>query len=109
MQSNGIDLLFPSNAIEGLRNLRDESWENLVKTVIHLEADDDNRIAFVLLMAKISGCATCQSDSYRAMRGCATCSNTTIKRYKGSHKSLIDLYTDAQKDVIKYMCEVKYE
>ena len=106
MQGNSIDLLFPSSAVEGLQNLRDESWEKLIKSIINLDPIDLNRIAFVLLMVRISGCATCQSDSFRAMRGCDTCSSTTIKRYKGSHQSLIDLYTEAQEDVIKYMNEV---
>ena len=106
MQGNTIDLLFPSRAIENLQALRGEKWEELVKNVVKLEPGDPARIAFVLMIVKISGCTTCQSDSYRAMRGCSLCSNTTIKRFKGSDQSLIDLYNDAKKDVVKYIDEV---
>ena len=106
MQGNTIDLLFPSRAIESLQALRGEKWEELVKNVVKLEPGDPARIAFVLMIVKISGCTTCQSDSYRAMRGCSLCSNTTIKRFKGSDQTLIDLYNDAKKDVVKYIDEV---
>jgi hypothetical protein len=106
MQGNSIDLLFPSRAIETLRNLRGERWENLVSSLIDLESTNPDRIAFVLMMVRIGGCSSCQSDSFRAMRGCILCSNTTIKRYKGSDQTLVDLYKEAKKDVAKYMKEV---
>jgi hypothetical protein len=106
MQGNSIDLLFPSRAIELLSNLRGEQWENLVNTLIDLEPTNPDRIAFVLMMVRIGGCASCQSDSFRAMRGCILCSSTTIKRFKGSDQTLIDLYSEAKEDVVKYMKEV---
>jgi hypothetical protein len=71
-----------------------------------LEPTNPDRIAFVLMMVRIGGCATCQSDSFRAMRGCILCSSTTVKRYKGSDQTLIDLYNEAEKDVNRYMEEV---
>jgi len=40
------------------------------------------------------------------MRGCVVCSSTTIKRYKGNDQTLIDLYKEAKKDVVKYINEV---
>jgi hypothetical protein len=106
VQSNEIDLLFPSRAIEPLRKLRGERWEKLVDSLVNLEPTDPKRVSFVLLMVRIGGCTTCQSDSYRAMRGCILCSSNTIKRYKGSDQDLIDLYSEAKKDVTKYMKEV---
>jgi hypothetical protein len=106
MQSNSIDLLFPSRAIEPLWKLRGEQWENLIGNLIDSEPMNLDRIAFVLFMVRIGGCATCQSDSFRAMRGCILCSSTTIKRYKGNDQNLIDLYDEAKKDVCEYMKEV---
>jgi hypothetical protein len=106
MLGNSVDLLFPSWAIEGLQDLRSTGWESLVGSVIGLEAVSPARIAFVLLMVRLGGCTSCQSDSYRAMRGCLQCAITTVKRYKGSDQSLIDLYNDAKQDVVKYMIEV---
>jgi hypothetical protein len=105
MHNGGIDLLFPSRAIEPLRNLRGDRWEHLISSLIELEPMSPERIAFVLFMVRLGGCTTCQSDSFRAMRGCVLCSSTTIKRYKGSDQSLIDLYNEAKKDVIIYLQE----
>lgn len=106
MQNSGINLLFPSRAIEPLRKLRGERWDGLISSLIDLEPMSPERIAFVLFMVRIGGCTTCQSDSFRAMRGCVLCSSTTIKRYKGNDKNLIDLYNEAKKDVTKYMKEI---
>lgn len=106
MHSSDIDLLFPSRAIDSLLGLRSDGWEKLVNKIIALEAIHPDRIAFVLMMVKLSGCTSCQSDSFRAMRGCVICSKTTIKRYKGSDQSLVDLYDEAKIEVSKYLIEV---
>jgi hypothetical protein len=106
MQNSGIDLLFPSRAIEPLRKLRGERWENLINHLVQLELASPERIAFVLFMVRLGGCAACQSDSFRAMRGCILCSSTTIKHYKGSDQNLINLYTEARKEVANYMKEI---
>jgi hypothetical protein len=106
MQGNNNDLLFPSRAIEMLVNIRGEHWENLLNSLVNMEPTNPDKIGFVLMMVRLSGCTSCQSDSFRAMRGCLLCSTTTIKRYKGSDQTLIDLYTQAKKDVVKYMREV---
>ena len=105
MQNGGIDLLFPSRAIDPLRKLRGDRWEQLIDSMVEVEPMSPERIAFVLFMVRLGGCTTCQSDSFRAMRGCILCSSTTIKRYKGSDQSLIDLYIEAKKDVTRYLNE----
>ncbi len=106
MQGNEIDLLFPSRAIEALQNLRGELWQDLITRLIDLEPMSLDRIAFVLLMVRIGGCTSCQSDSFRAMRGCVQCSSTTIKRFRGSDQNLLDLFNEARNDVVVYMKEV---
>ncbi len=105
MHNGGIDLLFPSRAIEPLRKLRGERWESLVGSLLGLDSHSLERIAFVLFMVRLSGCTTCQSDSFRSMRGCVLCASTTIKRYKGNDQNLIDLYTEAKQEVGIYMKE----
>ena len=78
----------------------------MIDTLVELEPSSMERIAFVLFMVRISGCTTCQSDSFRAMRGCVLCSSNTIKRYKGEDQNLIDLYEDAKMEITRYMKEV---
>ncbi len=107
MQNGGIDLLFPSRAIEPLHKLRGEQWESMIGSLIEMDEKSIERIAFVLFMVRLSGCTTCQSDSFRAMRGCVLCSSTTIKRYKGNDQNLIDLYNEAKKEVTDYMKEIR--
>ena len=106
MQADEIDLLFPSRAIESLRDIRGEKWQNFIDSLVGLDPINPDVIAFVLMMVKMGGCASCQSDSFRAMRGCILCSSTTIKRYKGTDQALIDQFSEAKKDVSKYMNEV---
>ena len=105
MQNGGIDLLFPSRAIEPLRKLRGERWEWLIADLLDHEPISPERMAFVLFMVRLSGCTSCQSDSFRAMRGCIICSSTTIKRYKGSDQSLIEQFDEARQDITKYLNE----
>ncbi len=106
MESNGINLIFPSKAIESLHNIRGEKWESLITDVTQMDEANPDRIAFVLMMVKLGGCVSCQSDSFRAMRGCNHCSITTIKRYKGNDQALLDLYNEAKAEVNKYLDEV---
>jgi hypothetical protein len=100
-----IDLLFPSYAIEPLGRLRGEGWERVINSLVDQDPMSLERIAFVLFMVKLSGCTSCQSDSFRAMRGCVICSSNTIRRYKGNDQSLIDLFTEAIREVNCYMKE----
>ena len=78
----------------------------MINTLVELEPASLERIAFVLFMVRISGCTSCQSDSFRAMRGCVLCSSNTIKRYKGDDQNLIDLYDEAKLEINRYMKEV---
>jgi len=106
MQDNSIDLLFPSRFIELMCDIRGELWRNFINGLIDLEPTSPERISFVLMMVRLGGCFSCQSDSFRAIRGCILCSNSTVKRYKGSDQSLIELYNEAKIEVINYMKEV---
>ena len=106
IHKHSIDLLFPSRAIEPLGKLRGEKWEKLISNLLELDPASLDRIGFVLFMVRLGGCTTCQADSFRAMRGCVICSSNTIRRYKGKDQDLIDLYTEAKKEISVYMNEV---
>lgn len=106
MQSGNIDLLFPSRAIDPLRKLRGEQWEDLIDRLVEMDSTNHDRIAFVLFMVRLGNCTTCQSDSFKAMRGCLLCSSNTVRRFKGDDQELIDLYEEAKKEIISYLREV---
>ena len=97
-----LDLLFQPRAIPFLRDLREHSWQELVDHVLSEGKNSTDRMAFVLLMVRIGGCASCHADSFRAMRGCVHCSTQSIRRFRGDDEELLNLYRTARKDVEQY-------
>lgn len=100
MYNEDTDLIFPNRVISTLGELRGVSWKKLVDDVASKDLDSDDQLAFVLMMAKIDGCMTCNADSFRAMKGCTLCAQDAIRRFRGEDKELMKLYSDAQKDVV---------
>jgi hypothetical protein len=97
------EILFPMRVAPYLRDLRGESWHKLVEGVTHEPEASLNQLAFSLLLVRLSGCLTCHTDSYRAMRGCTICATQVIKRFKGDDKELIKLFDNAKKDVRRFL------
>jgi len=109
MFQDDTELLFPPRVIPALRNLRGESWGQLVDQVSQQQGEDLDRLAFVLLMVQLDGCSTCQADSFRAMRGCTQCATQTLRRYRGSDQELLKEFQQARQDVEKYLKVKKNE
>lgn len=103
MFNSDTDLLFPPRAILALRDLRGDEWRCMIDTVLLCEERDIDRLAFVLMMANLGGCTTCQADSYRAMRGCTQCAIQTIRRFRGSDQDLLACFQEARKDIAVYL------
>lgn len=96
------ELMFPRAVIPTLRNLRGPEWADLVDRVAAREETEDETLAFMLMMIRLNGCLSCETDSYRAMRGCTACAHQTLRRYKGSDVELLALYETALGDVRSY-------
>ena len=60
-------------------------------------------LAFILMMARLNNCVTCNSDSYRAMHGCITCARQSIKRFHGSDEDLTRIFETARTEVIEFL------
>jgi hypothetical protein len=97
------DLLFPPRAIPALREERGAAWQDLVTGVIEAGPDSPEQIAFILMMARMSNCATCNSDSYRAMNGCTVCAQQSLKRFHGADEELSGLFQAAKAEVEQYL------
>ncbi|MCK5634381.1 MAG: hypothetical protein KAI06_04815 [Anaerolineales bacterium] len=97
------ELLFPAYVISSLRHSRGEEWSALVERVSNLPDDNIDILAFSLMMIRIDGCMSCETDSYRAMRGCKACSKQSLRRYKGSDLELVSAYQKALEDVQQYL------
>jgi len=99
MYNPDTDLLFPGRVILTLRDQRGEIWQRLVGHVGNAEPESVEYLAFILMMARLDGCVSCNADSYRAMHGCTACARQTLKRYRGSDEDLVGLYQAAKSDV----------
>ena len=103
MYNSDTEILFPSRVIPSLRGLRGEAWLGLVDQVTQQEPDSLDRLAFVFLMVRLSGCPTCHANSYRAMSGCTQCASQAVHHYRGSDGDLLGLFDDARLEIQRYL------
>jgi hypothetical protein len=103
MYNPDTDLLFPGRVIPTLRDQRGETWQRLVAHASDAEPESVEYLAFILMMARLDGCVSCNADSYRAMHGCTACARQTLKRFRGSDDDLAGLYRAARSDVETYL------
>ncbi|NIM93929.1 MAG: hypothetical protein GTO18_09495 [Anaerolineales bacterium] len=103
MYQSDTEILFPMRVAPNLRNLRGEEWRHLVESVITEPDASLGQLAFSLLLVRLSGCLTCHTDSYRAMRGCTICATQVIRRFKGDDEDLLLQFHHAQADVQKFL------
>ena len=97
------ELLFPSHVIPALRQARGERWRALVEHILPLPEDHPKRLAFSLMMIRLDGCLSCETDSYRAMRGCKACARQMLRRYKGPDDELLRVFAEALEDVEAFL------
>jgi hypothetical protein len=103
MYNDDTELLFPSRVISTLRDLRGPEWAKLVKKIEKTEEDSLEHLAFVFMMVKLNGCATCNPDSFRAMRGCTECAHQAVKRFRGDDAELLEMYDKALVEMEKHL------
>lgn len=103
MYQSDTEMLFPTRVIPTLRHLRGPAWKQLVEKVARVPDGEEATLAFGLMMIRLSGCLTCHSDSYRAMRGCTACAQQAVTRFKDGDDGLVKLYQKANHDVQLYL------
>src|SRR5690349_3605354 len=102
-------MLFPARVIPLLRDLRGTEWKRLVDQVSAQPESDPDVLAFGLMMIKLNGCITCNSDSYRALRGCTHCAQNAVARFRGTDDELIERWKEARSEVMAYLAGAKVE
>jgi hypothetical protein len=103
MYNTDTELLFPIRMASRLASLRGIEWKQLVDHIESENAQEEDRLAFTLLMVKLGGCQSCNPHSYRALRGCAHCSQQTIKRFRGDDTELLEKYELSLNEIKKYL------
>jgi hypothetical protein len=99
MYNSDTELIFPSRVIPGLRGLRGEQWQQLIDDMSQKTSESAEVTAFVLMMARMNGCISCNVDSYRAMRGCTQCARQSVRRFRGNDQDLATLFEQACQEV----------
>jgi hypothetical protein len=102
MLNPDTELIFPLRILPKLKDLRGEIWGKIIIELLETK-DLVNQVGMIVLMIKVAGCITCNADSYRAIRGCTLCSQQAIKRYKGTDKELIQIYSKSCVKVKKFI------
>jgi hypothetical protein len=103
MYNPETDLLFPPRSLPALCDLRGAVWQDLVTNVLAAGPNSLEQIAFVLLMARLNNCTTCNADSFRAMTGCTTCAKQSLKRFHETDEVLTANYQAARAEVEQYL------
>jgi hypothetical protein len=101
MYNEDTELIFPIRVAPALRDLHGADWRKLADKAAKAPPDSREAISFVLAMARIDGCQTCNADSFRAMKGCTLCAQDAVRRYRGGEKALVKMVEKAQKDLAK--------
>ena len=102
MYNSDTEILFPLRVIPALSTLRGAVWKTLIERASAQGADPVDEVGFALMMVRLAGCVTCNSDSYRAMRGCTQCARQTVRRFRGEDKELVELFEACRTDVVNY-------
>jgi len=103
MYNSDTELLFPPRIIPALRNLRGARWQKLIDRIDESDEMSPEKVAFVLMMVRINGCASCNADSFRAMHGCTQCAKQAIRRIKETDKEIKETLESATQEVIQYL------
>ena len=103
MYNSDQEVIFPAKTIPYLKGLRGPLWDELVDIVLGKDENSLEQLGFTLMVVRLLGCSSCNSDSFRAMRGCTRCAQQGIKRYRGSDEELIKLYEKSKKEVEIYL------
>ena len=107
MYNSDTELLFPSRIIPELKDQRGTEWQKLVEEVQAKAPTTLEHLAFVLMMARLDSCMTCNADSFRAMRGCTQCALQNVRRHRGGDDELIKMYQKAKKDIEPFVAMQK--
>jgi hypothetical protein len=96
------ELFFPHQAIATLRDQRGPAWQALIDRILSLPDTHEETLAFMLMMIRMNGCMSCETDSYRAMRGCPMCAIQSLRRYKGDDNELLTQYQQCLCEIQRY-------
>lgn len=97
--------LFPHESVPFLKELRDESWAELVDRIAVLPETEEQSLAFQLMMIRICGCLRC--TNYKASLGCTVCSQRAVRNSKAPSGALLRWFSKAEEEVLAFLAELQ--
>jgi hypothetical protein len=99
MLNSETEVVFPLRFAINLKDLKGKKWSELISRISMEDLEFDRRLAFSWMMVQLCNCASCNADSFRAMRGCIQCSSQAIRRFHGNEDDLIRLYEKYSQEI----------
>ncbi|HEY60822.1 MAG TPA: hypothetical protein G4N92_09115 [Anaerolineae bacterium] len=99
MHNQDTELVFPLRVLPMLRSFRGEKWRQIIDKVISGDANIIEETAISMVMMDVTGCLTCNSDSFRALKGCTKCAEHALRKSKCSDQDLLERFKTAKERV----------
>jgi hypothetical protein len=109
MVNSATECLFPPRNLPALRDLRGAPWQDLVARALEAGPDSLEQLAFVLMLARMNNCATCNAASFRAMTGCTACTRQSLKRSHETDEALAAIFQAARAEVEQYLQKINLQ
>lgn len=92
MYNPDTEFIFPARLIPLLRQQRGAEWRAVVDNALAAPPAAPERVALVLMMARLNKCLTCKADSFWGLRGCTACIQATLQRLRPEDRDLLQRY-----------------
>ena len=102
LETEATHLIFPQRLIPSLLDERGAEWQRLVRDTLNRSPESLEQVAFILLVSRLSGCATCHANALRALRVCTQCARQSLSRFRGGDQELVASYYQACQEVDGY-------
>ena len=99
MYNEDTELIYPLRVNPAIRDLHGPAWRKAADKALKAGPDGPDAVIFVLAMARVNSCHTCNADSFRAMKGCTLCAQDNVRRYRGGEKALLRQVEKAEKEL----------
>ncbi len=103
MTTEEFQLLFPLEILPEIKDIRTKTWKGFLENYQQGENTLVTTVALVITLTRLVGCATCEADSFRAMRGCVACAKQSLKRNKDSDDTIIDSFHQCERQVVQFL------
>lgn len=64
------------------------------------------QVAFILMVAQLTNCCSCNVNSYRSSEGCLSCASQALNKYINKEHELLSTFMTTKAQVIEYSSNI---